>query len=136
MNQRINIITPAGPDTRAYAFNDGYQSLDEYNRQNPPRVPKWKELENEMLANSRRDATRGERSAAEQALWEQVSGKASAAQPSAQLQSDWARFQATRTQPSRRLIELEAKLFEQVAAIGPRRHLGADSSHFAGKPGL
>lgn len=134
MNPRINIVTPAGPDTRAYAFNDGYQSIEDYNRNHPPRVPKWKELEDAMLENSRRDATRGERSALESALWEQVSGKASAsAQPSAQLQSDWARFQATRTQPSRRLIELEARLFEQVAAIGPGRPQNGDSSHFAGK---
>lgn len=103
-----------------------------------PQVEPWRErLEREMLENARRDATRGERSAAEQALWNQVSGKASASvQPSAQLQSDWARFQATRTQPSRREIELEAKLFEQVAETGPRRRLGGDSSRFAGKPGL
>lgn len=93
--------------------DDGYQSLDEYNRQNPPRVPKWKELENEILANSRRDATRGERSAAEQALWNQVSGKASAsAQPSVQLQSDWQKLQASLNR--QRL--LEEKLFSQVAA--------------------
>lgn len=117
--------------------NDGYQSIEDYNRNHPPRVPKWRELEDAMLENSRRDATRGERSAAEQALWNQVSGKASAsAQPSAQLQSDWARFQATRTQPSRREIELEAKLFEQVAETGPRRHQNGDPSHFPGKAGL
>ena len=121
MNPRINLIIPAGPDNRAYAFtsDDGYQSLDEYNRQNPPRVPRWKELEEQMLANSRRDATRGERSAAEQALWEQVSGKAAPmAQFSAKLQAEWARFQATRPQPSRREIELELQLFEQIATSG------------------
>lgn len=75
--------------------------------------------------------------ALESALWEQVSGKASASvQPSAQLQSEWARFQATRTQPSRREIELEAKLFEQVAATGSGRPKNGDSSPFAGKAGL
>jgi hypothetical protein len=99
--------------------DDGYQSLDEYNRQNPPRVPRWKELEEQMLANSRRDATRGERSAAEQALWEQVSGKSLPAAPvSPQMAAAWARFQATRPQPSRREIELESQLFEQIAASG------------------
>ena len=137
MNPHINIITPAGPDTRAHAFNESYQSLDEYNRQNPPRVPKWKELENEMLANSRRDATRGERSAAEQALWEQVSGKPpAAAKASPKLEAEWARFQATRPQPSRRETELEAKLFEQVAATGSGRGLEGDSGRFPRKDGL
>ena len=121
MNPRYDLIIPAGPDTRAHAFtsDDGYQSLDEYNRMNPPRRSKWEDLENEMLANSRRDATRGERSAAEQALWEQVSGKAAPmAQPSAKLQAEWARFQATRPQPSRRELDLETKLFEQIVASG------------------
>ena len=137
MNPHINIITPAGPDTRAHAFNESYQSLDEYNRQNPPRVPKWKELENEMLANSRRDATRGERSAAESKLWEQVSGQPSAsAQVSPQLAAEWARFQATRLQPSRKEVELEELLFQQVSEGCTGRRLGGDSGHFPGKTGL
>lgn len=101
-------------------------------------VEPWRErLEREMLENARRDATRGERSAAEQALWEQVSGKAPpAAQVSPQLGAVLARFQATRPQPSRREVELESRLFEQVAAIGPRRPLGGDSRHSTGKAGL
>ena len=110
-------ITSAG--VGLHQSDDGYQSLEEYNRQNRPRVPKWKELEDAMLENSRRDATRGERSAAEQALWNQVSGKAPpAAQVSPQLGAVLARFQATRPQPSRREVELESRLFEQVSASG------------------
>jgi len=110
-------ITSAG--IGLHQSDDGYQSLEEYNRQNRPRVPKWKELEDAMLENSRRDATRGDRSAAEQALWEQVSGKnLPSAKASPQLQAEWSRFQATRPQPSRREVDLEAQLFEQIAASG------------------
>ena len=99
-----------------------------------PQVEPWRErLEREMLENARRDATRGERSALEPELWRQVSGEKPAEKVSPAFASERrARFQATRPQPSRKEVELESRLFEQVAAIAQN----GDSSHFPGKPGL
>ena len=84
-----------------------------------PQVEPWRErLEREMLENARRDATRGERSALEEELLRQVSGKSLPAAASSSPVSPQlgAVFQATRPQPSRREIELESQLFEQVSA--------------------
>lgn len=95
--------------------SDGYQSLDEYNRQNPPRRPKWQELEESMLENSRRDATRGERSAAESALWEQVAGRPlPQANTSPQFQRNYGTFLANLPRPSQKEISLEDKLFREI----------------------
>lgn len=44
--------------------------------------------------------------------------------------------QAIERSLSRREIELESLLFQQVAATRSGRRLGGDSSHVAGKPGL
>ena len=117
MNQRINIITPAGPDTRAYAFNEpDIGALRER-----PYIPPWRDRsEADYLARSHPGPSGAER-AAEQRLWEQVSGQSKsmpAAAVSPQIKSEWARFQATRPQPSRREVELESRLFEQVSASG------------------
>ena len=113
MNQRINIITPAGPDTRAYAFNEDKPDIDALRQ---PRGESWaSRSERDYLARSHPGPSGAER-AAEQRLWEQVSGKAPpAAQVSPQL---GAVFQATRPQPSRKEVELESRLFEQVSASG------------------
>ena len=51
-----------------------YISLEEDDRVNHSRRPWWQSLEAEMLANSRRDATRGERSPFEEKLWNQIRG--------------------------------------------------------------
>lgn len=51
-----------------------YVSLEENERVHHSRRPWWQRLEAEMLANSRRDATRGERSQFERQLWNQIRG--------------------------------------------------------------
>lgn len=78
-----------------------------------PQVEPWHQRgERERLARSHPGPSGAER-AVEQALLEQVSGKAMpAAQPSVQLQSDWQKLQASLNR--QRL--LEEKLFSQVAA--------------------
>lgn len=68
MNTKI-IATPEPDDDVPQ-----YISLEEDDRVNHSRRPWWKSLEAEMLANSRRDATRGERSPIEEKLWNQVRG--------------------------------------------------------------
>lgn len=51
-----------------------HQTIEEYDRTHPVRRPRWQVLEADMLANSRRDATRGERLALERRLWMQIGG--------------------------------------------------------------
>jgi len=116
MNQRINIIIPAGPDTRAYAFNEDKPDIDALRQ---PRGEPWRyRSERDYLARSHPGPSGAER-AVEQALWEQVSGKSlPSAHVSPQMAAAWARYQATLPQPSRRETELETQLFEQVMASG------------------
>ena len=65
----INVVSDDAND----ADEPQYVTLEEYNRTHS-RVPWWKTLETQMLSNSRRDATCGERSAFEQRLWDQARG--------------------------------------------------------------
>lgn len=68
----VKIINAVSDDTKD-ADEPQYVTLEEYNRTHS-RVPWWKTLETQMLENSRRDATRGERSVFEQRLWDQARG--------------------------------------------------------------
>lgn len=110
MNPRINIVTPAGPDTRAYAFNEpDIGALRER-----PYIEPWRDRsERDYLARSHPGPS-GAEQAIEQRLWDQVSGKS---------------LPAATSQTSR-LSALESLLFRQVAETGPRRHQNGDSSHF------
>lgn len=56
--------------------------------------------------------------AIERQLFQQISGKdLPESQVSPQLAAQWARFQATRQQPSHKEVKLEELLFQQVAEL-------------------
>ncbi len=84
-----------------------------------PQVEPWHQRsERERLARARPGPS-ADALAIERSLLEQVSGKdLPAAQASPQLQAQWTAFQATRPQPSRKEIDLETQLFQQVMASG------------------
>ena len=116
MNPRINIITPAGPDTRAYAFNEDKPDIDALRQ---PRGESWRDRsERDYLARSHPGPSGAER-AVEQALWEQVSGRSRPeVKVSPSMEAQWARFQSNYKPPSRRELDLETQLFQQVMASG------------------
>ena len=116
MNPRMNIIVPAGPDTRAYAFNEDKPDIDALRQ---PRGEPWRDRsERDYLARSHPGPSGAER-AVEQALWEQVAGRPlPQAKVSPQMSAAWSRFQANYKPPSRRELDLETQLFQQVMASG------------------
>jgi len=111
MNPRMNIIVPAGPDTRAYAFNESEPDIDALRER--PYVEPWRDrTERDYLERSHPGPTGAER-AIEDRLWQQVSGKPlPTSRPSAQLRSDWSKLQASLDQSER----LESQLFREVAS--------------------
>ena len=116
-NPRYNLIIPAGPDTRAYAFNEDKPDIGALKER--PYIPPWRDRnEADYLARSHPGPTGVER-AVEEKLWEQVSGKVKAsASVSPQLEAQWSRFQSNYKPPSRRELDLETQLFQQVMASG------------------
>lgn len=86
-----------------------------------PGVEPWHQRSEREMLNRSRPGPGADEQAIKEKLWEQVSGKSPPPPPapvSPQMAAAWARFQATRPQPSRREIDLETKLFEQVKASG------------------
>ena len=127
----IGLVKPQ----RAMNFQQGEPDIGALRER--PYVEPWRDrTERDYLARSHPGPSGVERAIADR-LWEQVTGKAKpAAKVSPQFEAQWAHFLATRPQPSRRELDLDSKLFDQVASIGPASHQIGDSSHLPGKAGL
>ena len=84
-----------------------------------PYIPPWRDVsERDYLARSHPGPGAAEQ-AVEQALWEQVSGRSRPeVKVSPSMEAQWARFQSNYKPPSRRELDLETQLFEQVMASG------------------